>query len=342
MSDLAATPVVSAAPSRRLLHALWAVPLIVALVMLPQIGQALGVTWLVSAFTRFAIYALAAAALNLVMGYGGLVSFGHGAFFGIGGYVVGIMAHHLSEGDALLGAASNMALVVWPLAMLVAGLVGVAIGWLSLRTSGVQFIMITLAFGQLVYVLLVSLKYYGGDDGLLVPARSTIPGVVRTGPTEIYYATLVALGLWLLLTWRIVHSRFGAVLRGLRQSERRIQSLGYAARPYRLVAFAISAAGMGLSGALWAEYARFVSPDMAAWTKSGEFMAMVILGGVGTMAGPVIGASVYLALEQVFTSLTERWMLIFGPALVLVVLLGRRGIVGMFEDVWQRFGGGRG
>jgi branched-chain amino acid transport system permease protein len=244
------------------------------------------------------------------------------------------MAHHLGEGDALLGAASGSAVAVWPLAVLVSGLFGLGIGWLSLRTSGVQFIMITLAFGQLVFVLLVSLAYYGGDDGLLLPARTALPWTDRPGTNDIYYASLGALAAWLWFTTRLVRSRFGAVLRGLRQSERRIVSLGYPARPYRLVAFAISAAGMGLAGALWAEYARFVSPDMAAWTKSGEFMAMVILGGVGTLAGPVVGASVYLALEQGFTTLTERWMLLFGPALVLVVLLGRRGVVGLAEDRW--------
>ena len=323
-----------AAPSLRrgVLTLAWLLPLGVFFVALPWIQEATGVTWLVSTLTRFAIYALAAAALNLVMGYGGLVSFGHGAFFGVGGYVVAILAHHLAEGDALLGAASGSALAVWPLAVLTSGLLGLAIGWLSLRTSGVQFIMITLAFGQLVFILLVSLEYYGGDDGLLVPQRSSLPWVSRPSLVHVYYASVGLLALWLLFTARLVRSRFGAVLRGLRQSERRIASLGYPARPYRLVAFAISAAGMGLAGALWAEYARFVSPDMAAWTKSGEFMAMVILGGVGTLAGPVVGASIYLALEQGFTVLTERWMLLFGPALVLVVLLGRRGVVGMVES----------
>lgn len=320
-------------PARRGIPALlWLLPLGALFAALPQIQEATGVTWLVSTFTRFAIYALAAAALNLVMGYGGLVSFGHGAFFGVGGYVVGILAHHLSEGDALLGTATGSALAVWSLAVIVAGLLGVAIGWLSLRTAGVQFIMITLAFGQLVFVLLVSLEYYGGDDGLLVPQRTALPWTSRPTGVDVYYASIGLLALWLLFTARLVRSRFGAVLRGLRQSERRVASLGYPARPYRLVAFAISAAGMGLAGALWAEYARFISPDMAAWTKSGEFMAMVILGGVGTLAGPVVGASLYLALEQSFTALTERWMLLFGPALVLVVLLGRRGLVGFVED----------
>jgi branched-chain amino acid transport system permease protein len=339
MSSTTITAAPPASEARRLLPTLlWLLPLAALLVALPWIAQATGITWLVSAFTRFAIYALAAAALNLVMGYGGLVSFGHGAFFGVGGYVVGILAHHLSEGDALLGPATGYALAVWPVAVLVSGLLGVAIGWLSLRTTGVQFIMITLAFGQLVFVLLVSLEFYGGDDGLLVPARTALPWTDRPGAVDIYYASLGLLALWLFLTMRIVRSRFGAVLTGLRQSERRIASLGYPARPYRLVAFAISAAGMGLAGALWAEYARFISPDMAAWTKSGEFMAMVILGGVGTLAGPVIGASLYLALEQAFTALTERWMLLFGPALVLVVLLGRRGVVGFVEDAWSRWG----
>ena len=325
------------APRRAVPAWAWLLPLAVLLLALPSIADATGRTWLVPVFTRFAIYALGAAALNLLMGYGGLVSFGHGAFFGVGGYAVAILQHHLSEGMPLLGSATGLALVTWPAAMLAAGLLGAGIGWLSLRTAGVQFIMITLAFGQLVFVLLVSLKYYGGDDGLLLAARSQLPGVARPGPVAVYYCSLVALALWLWLMARLVNSRFGAVLRGLRQSERRVASLGYPARPYRLVAFTVSAVGMGLAGALWAEYARFVSPDMAAWTKSGEFMAMVILGGVGTMAGPVVGAFAYLALEQGFTALTERWMLFFGPALVLVVLLGRRGLVGLAADAWARW-----
>lgn len=325
-----------AAPRRVLPGWAWLVPVALLLLALPWLAEATGRTWLVPTFTRFAIYALGAAALNLVMGYGGLVSFGHGAFFGVGGYVVGILGYHLAEGEPLLGAASGLAVATWPLAMGVAGLLGLGIGWLSLRTAGVQFIMITLAFGQLVFVLLVSLKYYGGDDGLLLAARSQLPGVAKPGPVAMYYASMAALALWLWFTARLVHSRFGVVLRGLRQSERRVASLGYPARPYRLVAFTLSAAGMGLAGALWAEFARFVSPDMAAWTKSGEFMAMVILGGVGTLAGPVVGAFAYLALEQGFTALTERWMLFFGPALVLVVLGGRRGLVGLAADGWRR------
>ena len=310
----------------------WVLLLVLALALVPPVALWAGKPFLIGVFTRFAIYALAAISLDLVMGYGGLVSFGHAMFFAVGGYTVGIVASHVAEAAPLLGwDGSTQALVVWPLAVLAAALLGLVVGALSLRTRGVQFIMITLAFGQLVYLLLAAAAPYGGDDGLLIARRAEWPGIGRPNDVAYYYICLALLLAWLGLLSRIVGSRFGLVLQALRQSERRVLNLGLPTRPYRLVAFTLSAAGMGLAGAMWADFAKFVSPDMAGWAKSGEFMAMVILGGVGTLVGPVLGASVYLGLEQALTGYTERWMLIFGPVLVLAVLFARRGLLGLLR-----------
>ncbi|WP_256588923.1 branched-chain amino acid ABC transporter permease [Pseudomonas sp. BBP2017] len=286
--------------------------------------------FLVSLFTRLAIYGMAAASLDLLIGYGALVSFGHAAFFSLGGYVVGIVAFHTSQMMTLWGwEGSNSALVVWPLALLCCALLGLVMGYLSLRTSGVQFIMITLAFSQMLYFILGSLSLYGGDDGILMNERNTLPGLDLNDANQFYFLCVALLASWLLFCRRLVNSRFGFVLRGLKQSERRAVSLGLKPLRYRLTAFVIAGLGAGLAGVLWANYAMFVSPDMGAWQKSGELMAMVILGGVGTLLGPVLGAAVYLGLEQLLSQWTEHWMLAFGPLLLLVVLFGRKGIYGL-------------
>ena len=298
--------------------------------LLPLLAALLKEPFLVSLFTRLAIYGLAAASLDLLIGYGAMVSFGHAAFFGLGGYVVGIIAFHTSQAMPLLGwGGSNSALLIWPLALLVCALFGLVMGYLSLRTSGVQFIMITLAFSQMLYFVLSSLSLYGGDDGILMMERNSLPGVDLNNPLHFYYLCLGLLVAWLLLCRRLVRSRFGFVLRGLKQSERRTVSLGLKPLRYRLTAFVIAGVGAGLAGVLWANYAMFVSPDMGSWHKSGELMAMVILGGVGTLLGPVLGAAVYLGLEQVLSLWTEHWLLFFGPLLLAVVLFGKRGVYGL-------------
>jgi branched-chain amino acid transport system permease protein len=285
--------------------------------------------FLVSLFTRFAIYALAAVSLDLILGYGALVSFGHAAFFGLGGYVVGIISFHLADGLPLLGGASNAALVIWPLAVLVCALAGLVVGYLSLRTSGVQFIMITLAFGQMLYFVLVGLIVYGGNDGMTITERNHVPGIDMKNADQFYYLCLALLVAWVWCCRRIVNSRFGMALASLKQNRRRSINLGLAPMRYQLGAFVTAAAGAGLAGVLWANYALFVSPDMGAWQKSGELMAMVILGGMGSIFGPVLGAVAYLGLEQTLTAWTEHWMLVLGPVLVLVVLFGKRGLYGL-------------
>lgn len=299
-------------------------------VFIPTIAAGLNEPYLVNLFTRLVIYAIAAVSLDLILGYGAMVSFGHAAFFGLGGYVIGVVAFHMTNDGGLLGwSGSNQALVMWPLAMIACALLGLVIGYLSLRTSGVQFIMITLAFGQMMYFILVGLMVYGGDDGLAIDQRNTLPGIDLQNTNTFYYVCVFLLVAWLYVCQRIVNSRFGLALRSLKQNERRSVALGIPPLRYRLTAFVISAAGTGLAGVLWANYALFVSPDMTSWQKSGELMAMVILGGMGTLYGPVLGATVFLGLEQTLTGLTEHWMIILGPVLVLVVLFGKRGLYGL-------------
>ncbi|NKB79983.1 branched-chain amino acid ABC transporter permease [Ochrobactrum daejeonense] len=279
--------------------------------------------------TRVVIYGIAAVSLDFIIGYGALVSFGHAMFFGFGGYMVGIVAYHTNMGEPLFGwDGSNAALVVWPIALAACVVLAAAVGWLALKTTGVQFIMITLAFAQMVFFILVSLQTYGGDDGLLIDARNTLPLIDTGNGTVFYYLCLVLLVLWTALCTMIVNSRFGLILQALRQSERRAVNLGVRPLNFRLTAFVISAFGAGLAGILWANYALFVTPDMATWSKSGEFMAIVVLGGLGTLVGPIAGAAVFIVLEQILSGWTEHWMIIMGPILTLIALFGQQGMLG--------------
>lgn len=299
------------------------------LILVPGIADVSSNSFITNMATRFVIYALAAVSLDLVLGYGAMISFGHAAFFGIGGYVVAIVGFHMDAGETIMGwAGSNSALLIWPAAMLAAAIVGLVMGFLSLRTTGVQFIMITLAFAQMLYFVLVGLVIYGGDDGLSVTVRNVLPVLDLENATVFYYVCLALMTLWVWLCRRIVNSPFGMVLRGFKQNERRNINLGYAPMRYKLAAFVVSAAGTGLAGALWTNYALYASPDMAAWLKSGEFMAMIVLGGMGSIFGPILGAAVYLGLEQTLTAWTENWMLFLGPVLILVILYAKRGLFG--------------
>ncbi|WP_425286813.1 branched-chain amino acid ABC transporter permease [Nitratireductor soli] len=283
---------------------------------------------LTSMAARILIYGIAAASLNIVLGYGGMVSFGHAAFFGVGGYVVGILYAHHASGDPLFGfiPGSNQLLVTLPAAILVSGLAALVIGALSLRTSGVQFIMITLAFAQMLFFLFVSLKTYGGDDGLIIRRANEAPWLNMRDKQTVYYVCLAIAVAFFALLWRFVNSRFANVLMGLRQSERRMAAIGLPAYRYKLAAFVISGMGAGLAGALMANFLRFASPDMLHWTKSGELMVMVILGGVGTLFGPLAGAAVYIILESVLASWTEYWQLGVGIILLFVVLYTHGGV----------------
>jgi len=293
---------------------------VVSLLLLPLYSSLTGNIFILTLFTRIVILALAAVSLNLVLGYGGMPSFGHAAYLGIGGYAVGMLAQE--------GVGSGF--VQFPIALAASATYALVIGALSLRTRGVYFIMITLAFAQMAYYVASGLARYGGDDGLTVYKRSDFGGLIDLGNrTQFYYLCLGCLLATVLLIWRIVNSRFGLVVQGLRSNEQRMQAIGFPSKRYRLVCFVISGTLCGLAGALLADNTDFVSPAVMYWTRSGDLIVMVILGGMGTLFGPVIGAVVYLLLEELLSQITEYWALIMGPLLLLVVLFGRGGIMGL-------------
>lgn len=314
--------------------------LLLGLLLVPALAALFDNPFLITMVNRALIYALAALALDFIMGYGRLVSFGHAAFFGLGAYTVGILSTHVMQDMPLLfgWAGSNEALLVWPLAMLVSGLYALIVGAISLRTSGVYFIMITLAFGQLVFFAFVSLSKYGGEDGLALWGRNTLAGFGLDRQLGFYY---LCLGL-LLATWyflhRLVHSRFGRVVQGSRQNELRMRALGYNPFPYKLTAFVISGALTGLAGALLANNNEFVDPSLTGWMQSGNFLVIVLLGGLGSLVGPIYGALALLLMEEVLISLTEHWQIILGPLLILVVLFFRGGIYGALTAARGRHG----
>jgi branched-chain amino acid transport system permease protein len=304
-------------------------------IAIPWLADATGSPATTSLVTRMAVYGIAAASLNLVLGYGGLVSFGHAAYFGLGGYAVGILYTHWRSEELFLGFIPGSIGLPATLgaAMLVGGVSAAILGALSLRTRGVQFIMITLAFAQMLFFLFVSLKAYGGDDGLSIRRRGEFPGLDLRDAAQLYWLCLGILVLWLALLHRVTRSRFGQVLAGARQSEHRMAALGVSVYPYRLVAFVLSGIGAALAGALMVNVLRFVSPDMMHWSKSGELMIMVILGGVGTLLGPVLGAVALVGLEYVLSGITEHWQFILGPILLLVVMFGRGGLMALVRRV---------
>ncbi|WP_315717122.1 MULTISPECIES: branched-chain amino acid ABC transporter permease [unclassified Bradyrhizobium] len=297
-----------------------AIIVLAGLVLLPVYSNLSGNIFILTLFTRIVILALAAVSLNLIMGYGGMMSFGHAAYLGIGGYAVGILAQEgIGSGYAQFAAA-----------IAVSALYALVIGALSLRTRGVYFIMITLAFAQMAYYVASGLARYGGDDGLTVYKRSDFGGLINLGNrVQFYYLCLFCLLAVVVLIWRIVNSRFGLVLQGLRSNEQRMQAIGFPSKRYKLACFVIAGMLCGLSGALLANNTDFVSPAVMYWTRSGDLMVMVILGGMGTLMGPVVGSVVFLVLEEVLSQITEYWALIMGPLLLLIVLFGRGGIMGM-------------
>lgn len=310
---------------------------LLALIALPFVTEAVGQPALLTLATRIVIYAIAAASLNFILGYGGMVSFGHAAFFGVGAYTVGILFAH-SGGDALWGVipGSTNLLVTLPVAVVLSGAVAALIGALSLRTSGVQFIMITLAFAQMLFFFFVSLTPYGGEDGIIIRRSNDFLGLNMRDKATLYYVILGFGVVFFLGLWRVVNSSFGAVLQGIRQNERRMAALGYAPYRYKLYAFILAGMGAGLAGALMANYLRFASPDMMHWTKSGELMIMVILGGVGSFFGPVFGAGAFLVLETYLAGWTEHWQLALGVILLVVVLGTKGGIAGLIARIGGR------
>ncbi|WP_253478525.1 branched-chain amino acid ABC transporter permease [Natronocella acetinitrilica] len=306
------------------------VAVLLGLLLLPPVAMALEKPYLITLVNRAVIYALAAMALDLIMGYGRLVSFGHGAFLGLGAYTVGILSTHDMMMDPFIAGwtGSNEALLVWPLAMAVAAAYALFVGVLSLRTSGVYFIMITLAFAQLVYYFFISLSTYGGEDGLSMWARNTLAGVDLGDRVTFYY---VCMSLLIVVLWglsRLVNSRFGRVIQGCRQNEQRMRALGYRPFGYKLTVFVISGALVGLAGALIANHTEFVSPELMHWSRSGMLMVIVLLGGLCSLVGPIYGALILLMLEEVLVAYTPHWQIVLGPILILAVLFFRGGVYG--------------
>ncbi len=284
--------------------------------------------------TRVAILALAGVGLNIALGGGGLVSLGHAVFFGIGGYAMGILASHaqsytpLMEAPFLIEGTKSMP-VIWLTAIIASALAALAIGALSLRTSGVYFIMITLAFGQMFFFFAISWPAYGGEDGLSIYVRNGFPGLNTLDPIQFFAICFALLCAGLLIAWRLSVSPFGLALGGLRQSPARVAGLGIDVFRVKLVAFTISGAMTGLAGALFADLNRFVSPAMLSWQTSGEIIVFVILGGVGRLFGPLAGAALFVILEHVLGGLWDYWQILLGGLLLMVVLFARGGLIGL-------------
>ena len=302
------------------------VAVLLALAAVPPLAGLLGQPFYLDLVRRIMIFAIAALSLNLILGYGGMVSFGHAAYLGIGAYAVGILAHHGIDNGFLQFA----------VAIAASAAVALVIGAVSIRTSGVYFIMITLAFTQMLFYLGISLEEYGGDDGMRLAARSQFLGLLDLGsPTPFYYFVLAVLACFLYLVHRLVNSRFGMVIRATKSNEARTRAIGFSPYPYKLAAFVIAGAMCGVAGALLVNQTAYLTPEFMNWTRSGEIMFMVILGGIATLIGPVLGAAALLLLEDVLAAWTTHWQIILGPILVLVVLFTRRGLAGLLP------GGGR-
>jgi branched-chain amino acid transport system permease protein len=296
--------------------------LLAVLALVPIYAAVTGDIFAMTLFTRVLILALGAVSLNLIMGYGGMVSFGHAAYLGIGGYAVGILAKE--------GIASGF--LQWPVAIAASALYALVVGALSLRTRGVYFIMITLAFAQMIYYVAIGLDRYGGDDGLTIYKRSQFAGLLDLQNKAVfYYLCFVLLLAGVYLVARLVNSRFGLVIRGARSNDRRMQAIGFPTFRYRLVCFVIAGALCGLAGALLANHTNFISPALMHWTRSGDLIVMVVLGGLGSLFGPLIGAAAFLVLEEGLSRLTEYPALILGPLLLLVAIYVNGGIEGLLE-----------
>jgi len=299
---------------------LWGIAVLL-LVALPPVVLAIGQPFYLDLARRILILAIAAISLNLILGYGGLVSFGHAAYLGVGAYTVGIMGFY--------GITSGW--LQWPVAIVASALVALAIGAVSIRTSGIYFIMITLAFTQMLYYLGISIAEFGGDDGMRLKSKSLFPGLIDLrDPVAFYYLALGLMLVSVFLVHRIVNSRFGMALRAAKSNEARTRAIGFSPYPYRLAAFVIAGAMCGLAGALYANHTNYITPGLMSWQQSGDIMFMVILGGMATTPGPVLGAFVLLLLEDLLSAWTQHWQVVLGPLLILSVIFFRRGLAGIF------------
>ncbi|MDD3935771.1 branched-chain amino acid ABC transporter permease [Rhodoferax sp.] len=324
----AAKPVAVATATVRLLpglldHALYwrsGLVLLITLVLLPELAHAWGLDFYVGVASRILIFALTATSLNLILGFGGMVSFGHAAFVGVGAYAAGILMQH----------GVHSAWLALLLAFVAAAAMALLIGAISLRTRGVYFIMITLAFAQMLYYLMVSIKTYGGDDGLSLAGRFKLGfGLDMSQDGMFYYLVLAVTTLVFLAVHRLLNSRFGHALQAIRENETRMAAIGFPVYRFKLIAFVLAGALAGLAGALLAHQGGFVSPSMMQWSESGMLMVMVILGGVGHLYGGLVGAVVFLLLEELLSSTTIHWQFGLGAVLLAVVLLAPNGLLSL-------------
>ena len=304
-----------------------ALTLLALLALVPPVAAAVDQPFYLDLFGRMMVYALAAVSLNFILGYGGLVSFGHAAFLGVGGYAVGILATN----------GVHEALIQWPLALGASAGFAFLTGLVVLRTSGAYFIMITLAFAQMLFFFFNSLELYGGDDGLTLPRRSTFAGfAVFDNAAVLYYTIFVFLAAALALSARLVGSRFGMIIRGTKSNDRRLRALGVSTFRYKLAAYTLAGTVCGLAGVLLANETEFVAPSVMHWARSGELIVMVVLGGMGSVFGPLFGALAFLTLSHFLADLTRHWHIVLGPLLILVVLFARGGISGFFDGLGRR------
>lgn len=297
-----------------------------ALAFIPSLAVVLDDNFLTAFLARVLIYAIAATALNIALGFGGLVSLGHALFIGLGMYSVALPAH--------LGITNGwMQLVICVFSCAV---VGAMTGVVSLRTSGIAFIMITLAFAQMGYFVFVSLKQFGGDDGMAVAAASEFFGFKLSTATSVYYCALFLLVVLTFWMDRLRQSPFGMTLRAGRQNARRVSSVGLALRSYQLTAYVLSAVLCGVAGMLLANLSAYASPSSMSWVVSGDLIVMVVLGGMGTVLGPITGAFLFMGVEEILKTLTDNWMAIFGLLIVAIAMLGKAGVVGWLEGLIQK------
>ncbi len=299
------------------------------LIAVPFVAEAMAQPFYIRLFTRIMILGLAAVSLDLLLGYGGMVSLGHAAFVGVGAYMVAILAFHADNGGLFLGlfAGSDAAWIVWPAAVAVGAFTAFVVGLVSLRTQGFAFIMITLAFAQMIYYFFVSWQTYGGDDGLQMLSRNR--PIEHVTNVQFYWLVLVSLLIGTVIVNTVIGSRFGMVIRGARQNDRRLRAIGVPVYRYRLAAFTLAGAIASFSGVLLANSETFVSPATMSWLRSAELIVMVVMGGMGTVYGGIIGAGVYSLLELILGNYTEHWQIIFGPFFILVVLFARRGFLSL-------------
>jgi branched-chain amino acid transport system permease protein len=308
--------------------------ILLVLFVIPFLAYLFNEPYLTTLTTKIVILSIAGIGLNFILGYGGLVSFGHAAFFGIGGYVTGILASHAQNSEQMFFFlqfdGSNQILFIWLISIIICSFIALLIGYFSLRTSGVYFIMITLAFAQMLYYFSISWPAYGGEDGLSIYVRNVFPFFNTMNPINFYFICFTWLLIFLTILKIILNSSFGLVLKACKENEERVKSIGINPFNIKLISFVFSGAITGLAGSLYTDLNRFVSPSVLSWQMSGEIMVLVILGGVARLYGPILGAVFYIILEQTLGGISENWQFWLGLIIILEVLYARAGIMSLF------------